>query len=150
MLLAAILSVLMVLPAQAPPQQDPSQPREKPPQEGDAVIVKGCVKGSVLESHETRKADDTGMTSASIDYRMTGKKDVVKAVRSGHDGHLEEITGVLKSRLPDDNVMKGKQIGKTRIFIGGDPRSSGIESRTPHLPVLEVKSSRHLGDRCGL
>lgn len=149
MRLVAIVSTLLLLAG----AQDTPEPRKasKPPEKNDAVIVKGCVKGPVFESDETRKADDTGSLEKAISYRMSGDKDLLEELRDEHANHTEQITGVLKSELPDENLGRGRQLGKTGIYIGGGlPRSGigGIQSMTPYLPVLEVKSTEHLSNHC--
>jgi len=138
---------------EAAPQDTPPAKSTKPPGKGDTIIVTGCVRGSALESHETRAADSTGLIESAITFRMTGKKDLLKQLRTDHSSHLEEVTGVLKSVLPGENTMRGKQIGRTRIVIGAAPagRSGPGEMHTTNVavPVIEVQSTRHIAARCG-
>ena len=145
----AVLLIAGLAPGAA---QDAPEKKPRPPGKGDAVVVKGCLSRGVLAAHDTRKEDDdAAATTSPIDFRLTGSKRILKPFREEHEGHLEEVTGVLKSHLPDEKSAKGMRIGGTGIFIGGGaPRAGGIQEMTPHLPVLEVKSVRHIGDRCGL
>lgn len=116
------------------------------PKKGDTVVAVGCARGGTLESQETRLAEeDTVSVDWPIIYRLTGDKELLKQLKSDHSKHLEEITGVLKSRLPDDKG-RGRPIGNTRIFIGVGP---GNASQQQALPVLEVKSVKHVAPNCG-
>ena len=114
----------------------------KIPQKGDTIVVKGCLKGSSLESTETGVADADARMITALVYRLTGDKDLLKQMRKEHDGQLIEATGILKSNLPAGDG-RGKTIGKTRITIGigsshvGSPASAEANRS---IPVLEVKS----------
>ena len=143
------LSLVAILPVAA--QQAAERTPSGPPAKGDEVVVVGCITGPAVEAQETRHVgQETGIDRA-ITYRMSGKKDLVKRLREDHDGHLEELTGVLRSALPDASQQRGAQIGRTRIFVGGSSgRRSPMDNAMPaqHLPVLEVKASRHINGRC--
>jgi hypothetical protein len=125
------------------------EPAPRRPQKGDTVIAVGCMKGSALEAQETRLAtaaadDDSARIEAPITYRLTGDKELLKQLKAAHSSHLEEITGVLKSRLPDERG-RGKQLGRTGIYVGlGTPNAS----QPPALPVLEITSFKHLATDC--
>lgn len=151
MRLIPLAIALAALPALVHSQDKADRP--KMPGKGDQVIVTGCVMGSAFEAHDTRRVDETSGLETAITFRLTGGKDRLKELRSEHANHFEEITGVLRSVLPDSNLTRGKQIGKTRVFIGGaTPPASGAagQAAAPHMPVLEVRSFRHIGDRCGM
>lgn len=127
------------------------RPPAKIPQKGDAIIVKGCLKGSSLESTETGilNADATMMTA--LVYRLTGDKAMLKQMRRQHEGEVVEVTGILKSTLPPANEVRGKTIGKTRITVGvgsshiGSPATAEANRS---IPVLEVKSYEGASVKC--
>ena len=121
---------------------------EKPPQKGDRVVARGCLSGSVLRATETTVVDGAGTHTAAVDFRLTGKKDLLKDMRTKEDGRVVEITGVLKSDLPRPETA-GKQIGKTRIVVGVGSRDTMQQQAPPHLPVLEVKSYEGFATSCG-
>jgi hypothetical protein len=133
--------ILVALALAVPFQQEKS--RAKTPQKGDTIVVKGCLRGSSLESTETGilNAESTMMTS--LVYRLTGDKDTVKRMRKEHDGQLVEVTGILKSSLPPSGEVRGTTIGNTRITVGvgsshvGSPAASEANRS---IPVLEVKT----------
>ena len=128
-----------------------SKDKPKMPGKGDEVIVLGCVSGSAFEARQTRRVDESTGLETTITYRLTGSKDLLKQLRSEHGDRVVEISGVLKSVLPDSNLTRGKQIGKSRIYIGGptSPRPGVGQDAAPYLPVLDVKAARFLPDRCG-
>ena len=124
----------------------------KPPQKGDSIIVKGCLKGRSLESTETGLVDGDSSMMTSLVYRLSGDKALLKKMREAHDGSLVEVTGILKSTLPPAGDMYGTTIGKTRVRIGiGNPNvGSGANAEANRsLPVLEVKNYEGVPVKCG-
>ena len=148
--MSAIL-VALALALSGPLQQE--RPADKLPQKGDTIIVKGCLKGSSLESIETGLVDAEARMMTALVYRLTGDKNLLKQMRKEFDGMVIEATGVLKSTLPAGET-RGATIGKTRVRIGvgsshiGSPASSEANRS---IPVLEVKSYEGAGlnVRCG-
>lgn len=123
-------------------------PAEKPPKKGDRVVVRGCVSGPVLEATDTKTVDATGGLSASVTYRLTGDKTLLKQMRADDEGRLVEIVGVLKSELPQGDARRSKQVGRTRIVVGISTPQSSQPQGPPPMPVLEVKSYEALGAPC--
>lgn len=125
--------------------QEPEQ-RSRTPRSGDEVVVKGCLKGNMLEASDTAFADGTGSTSTPYDFQLKGKKDLLKRLRTEHDGTYVELSGRLRSSL---DVPRGTRIGRTGIFIGpgGGPHDRpGDHDRI--MPVLDVRSFAGTGSRC--
>src|SRR5687767_1870234 len=113
-----------------------------PPKKGDAISVKGCLRGGALESPEFSGADEAGI--------LPGDKALLKDLREKHDGKMVQIDGVLKSNLPQRQGQAGK-LGRMRIGIGSpstNPASPDAEARRS-LPVLEVKSFDGSTTTCG-
>lgn len=141
--------ILLVFALATPVQQE--RPPAKLPKKGDTIIVKGCLKGSSLESTETGilNADATMMTA--LVYRLTGDKSTLKQMRQEHEGKVVEVTGILKSTLPPATDLRSKTIGKTRITIGvgsshvGSPATAEANRS---IPVLEVKSYEGVPVKC--
>jgi hypothetical protein len=119
------------------------------PKKGDTVYVKGCLDGSALVSTEIKVEDTTGELASALTFRLTGEKDALKKLRQEHDGHVVEVTGILKSNLPKDGGP-GVQVGKTRVHIGiASPQpGSPMQQTTQSLPVLEVKSYEGSATTC--
>jgi hypothetical protein len=124
----------------------------KVPQKGDAIIVKGCLRGTALESTETGLLDAEGRMMTALVYRLTGDKATIKKMRQEHDGKVVEVSGILKSTLPPGDEVGGKTFGRTRVRIGiGSPAvgSPANSEATRSIPVLEVKDYEGVPVKCG-
>lgn len=138
-----IALALTVINAQEKPLEPSSGPKR-----GDTITVRGCIVGGTIESSETEVRDSTGKYSGFVTYRLTGEKKALKQIKQEHDGHVDILTGVLKSDLPNENTPRGKRIGNTRITvgIGEQPRT---DPRAPQfMPALQVKEIEHTGASC--
>ena len=136
-----------------PVSGDAQEPNNHPstPAKGDAIRVKGCLLGPTLESVETVVTDEIGKTAGPMTYQLRGNKDLLKRMRSEHDGNQVEVEGILKSALPQDDAARSKKVGKTKITFGvGTPTAEhAVPDAHSALPVLEVKSYDGAGARCG-
>jgi len=119
------------------------EPRDKNklPDKGDSVLVKGCLNGVILQATETQVVDATGTLSEPLSYQLKGDKSLLKKMREQHDGHLVDVIGTLKSSLQGVQA-RSKPIGKGHVYIGvgptADPRRQAEKGQ--EQPVLEVKS----------
>jgi hypothetical protein len=129
---AAVMSVAI---AAAPRLQSGIDQKVAEPRKGDPLIVTGCITGPTIQETDTLRT-----------YRLTGDKTILKELAKAHVGHLDEISGTLKSVLVE-SATRTKQVGKTRISIGAVESRSAPERREG-LPVLAVKSFRHLPGAC--
>ena len=122
----------------------------KTPGKGDAVVVRGCLRGPTLESVETAMTDDTGLMSGPLTYQLKGDKGLLKRMHDEHDGKVVGVSGILKSSLPHDNSKHSKTVGKTKITfgIGTPPAQKATPDLELALPVLQVKSYDGAGERC--
>lgn len=146
---------VLLLSLAAPPallaQKPPDAAEDKAPAKGDEVIAKGCLSGTMLSASETRQAKGTGKLDRSVTYRLTGPRGTLRSLRNEHDGEIVEVTGVLKSDLPDEaRAGRGKEIGKSGIFVGmgGPPRGNSPGDMVQYYPVLEVTSFERAIGRC--
>jgi hypothetical protein len=116
----------------------------KPPKKGDTLVIRGCLRGSAVESAETMTLGAEGETRSeesipSLTYRLQGKKDLLKEMKDKHDRKVVLVTGVLRSELSGSGI--GRTVGRTRITIGVDARSgSGPHGNDQAVPVLEAQS----------
>lgn len=116
----------------------------KLPKKGDTVVIRGCLRGSSVESAETRTVDAEGETKTedlvpSLTYRLQGKKDLLKELKDKHDRKVVEVKGILRSELAGSGL--GTTVGNTRIAIGVDARTgSGGPRNDQAIPVLEAQS----------
>ena len=130
------------------------KPAAKLPQKGDTIVVKGCLRGSSLEATETGILNSDATMMTALVYRLTGDKDLLKQMRTEHDGQVVEVTGILKSKLPAANEERGMTLGKSRITVGigtphvGSPATAEVNRS---IPVLEAKSyeGAAVNMRCG-
>jgi hypothetical protein len=141
-----LLALALLLPVVAA-QDKPSDPASGP-RRGDAVTVRGCISGGTIESSETEVRDSTGKYSGFVTYRLTGDKKTLKTIKQEHDGHLDTLTGVLKSDLPNANTPRSKRIGNTRITIGVGESPRTDPRAMEYMPALEVKEIEHSGTTC--
>ena len=125
----------------------------KPPKKGDTLVIRGCLRGSAVESAETMTLGAEGETRSeesipSLTYRLQGKKDLLKEMKDKHDRKVVQVTGVLRSELSGSGV--GRTVGRTRITIGVDARSgSGPHANDQAVPVLEAQSFEATTISCG-
>lgn len=121
----------------------------KPPANGDDVIVKGCMRGAMLESTDVGRKDGEPLPMAYT-FQLKGKKDLLKELREKYDNQRVDVTGILKSNLSNDRP--GKDFGRTRVVIGAGSNTPGaVHPMTldQPMPVLEVKGFEGTGIACG-
>lgn len=118
------------------------------PKRGDTIVVRGCISGGTIESSETEVRDTTGKYSSVVTYRLTGDKKTVKQIKKEHDGHVDVLTGVLKSDLPNETSVRGKRIGNTRITVGVGAQPNTDPHSPRFMPAFEVKELEHTEVTC--
>jgi hypothetical protein len=121
----------------------------KPPANGDEVIVKGCLRGPMLESTDVGRKDGDALPMAYT-FQLKGKKDLLKELREKFDNQRVDLTGILKSNLSNDKP--GKDFGRTRVVIGAGSNTPGAVhpmALDQPMPVLEVKGFAGTGIVCG-
>jgi hypothetical protein len=121
---------------------------DRMPKRGDAVIVRGCIDGGTVVSNDIQVRDSSASYAGEVTYRMSGDKKVVNPIKKEHNGHVDVLTGTLKSDLPDAHGSRGTRVGNTRIIIGAGPQNGPDAQRPPSLPVLVVKEIEHTGVSC--
>jgi hypothetical protein len=137
------LLLLIVAPALA---QEQETKKARPPERGDRVIARGCLRGSVLENAEIAKAEGGERSTELFTYRLTGDKKIIEGIRKEHDGHADVITAELRTDLPKGT--RGTKIGNSRITIGVGPGRGMSPEPPPPIPVLRVASLEHTGVSC--
>lgn len=138
-----LITALAIVVSLAFAQEKPSV--VKPPKKGDTVVVRGCITGGVIEAGELSSQNGEYKHLVPYDYRLTGKKDLVKMVKEEHLHHADAVTGILKTDLPTERKGMTGRIGNTSVGIGMGP-SQGYTQRA--IPVLEVTSIEHVDVRC--
>ena len=139
----AFALLLAAAPAAAQQEQHP-----KVPKDSIYVTITGCLKGRVLKAADVRQEDTTsGVVVRQHSFRVTGKKDVMKAVKE-EDGHRVELTGLIrKSALMEAGVkFKGG-----RVVVGGGTMASGssnLPDPSENVLVLDAWTVQALGGSC--
>ena len=131
----------------APPQDKPAE-GSKEPKRGDTLVVRGCIAGGLIESSEAEANDSTGTYRGRVTYRLTGDKKALKQLKQEHDGHVDIVTGILKSNLPQENTPRGKRVGNTHITVGVGTQPTNDPTAPQYLPALELKELEHTGVPC--
>ena len=147
MLIALLLLTLVQGSADGQPKKKP----EGPPKKGDIVVVKGCFKGSALESSSISKAgeDEEGENehfTEPLRYRLTGDKNVLKAMKANHDAEVVVVTAELRTNLPTRSP--GARVGNSRIQIGVGGSRGMLGDAPPPVPVLKVSKFESTGITC--
>jgi len=141
MLIALLL--LTLVPGTA---QDKEKKPEGPPKKGDIVVVKGCFQGSALESSSIGKKDGDEHFTEPLRYRLTGDKDVLKAMKADHDAEVVMVTAELRTDLPKGGP--GARVGNSRIAIGVGGSRGMLGDAPPPVPVLKVSAFESTGISC--
>ena len=127
------------------------------------VVVQGCLDGKRLKPDLT--VPTTRLVFEQLDIkelRLEGPKGVMQLLDKEHDGHQDEISGVVLVPAKRDVSVKTGQIGpRTRVTAtsGGvnDPRGAPRGVVPPFEPSqsepgqslrMRVESVRHLADHC--
>jgi hypothetical protein len=142
-------AVLLVCASAAPLLAQASA--QKPPKKGDAVIVRGCLRGSAIEDADLLTEDTEGDPKPNgsvptLTYRLQGGKSVLKELKDKHDRKIVEVKGILRSELSRSGP--GTTVGRTRITIGADPRNP-TRGADQQMPVLEALSFEGTTTSCG-
>jgi hypothetical protein len=124
---------------------------QKPPKKGDAVIVRGCLRGSAIEDADLLTEDTEGDPKPNdsvpaLTYRLQGEKSVLKELKDKHDRKIVEVKGILRSALSPSGP--GTTVGRTRITIGADPRNP-TRGADQQMPVLEALTFEGTTISCG-
>jgi hypothetical protein len=128
-----------------------AQTTQKPPKKGDAVIVRGCLRGNAIEDADLLSEDAEGEPKPNdsvpaLTYRLQGEKSVLKELKDRHDRKIVQVKGILRSELSRSGP--GTTVGRTRITIGADPRNP-TRGADQQMPVLEALTFEGTTISCG-
>jgi len=120
-----------------------SMPPQNDKQKQSTVHVRGCLHGSTLELRE-----DPGFDVPGGKLELQGSRDMRRLLKE-HNGHHEEIVGVLKTRGRNHSVaVKEKRGEKTRVWVGASETRGTSTDDITAPPTLAVKDIVHLGPHC--
>jgi hypothetical protein len=146
----SLLAALLICSAVLGAQQDE---KARMPKKGDAVVIKGCLRGSSVEAADLMVEDREGTVREQdqvppLTYRLQGDKSLLKDLKSKFDRMVVEVKGTLQSELAKSGIGTG--IGRTRITIGADPKTGRLPQGPDQIvPVLEAKSFEGTAVSCG-
>jgi hypothetical protein len=129
------------------PQETPSQERPRVPKDSVELVITGCLKGRVLAVSDVRATDvQRSPDVRARTFRLAGKGDVMKDVKR-QDGHLVEVTGIVKRSSLDE---PGVRVGKGIVIGAGRPvaGSGSMPSPAEYVPVLDVEGLRLKSTSC--
>ena len=143
-----VTTVALVLAVGLTAVQESGQERPKVPKDSIQVIVTGCLKGRVLAASDVRQPDvQSGPDIRARSFRLSGKKDVMKDLKK-EDGHLVEVTGIIKRA---DLSEPGVKVAGGRVTISGGSRTAGptsIPNPADNVVVMDVSSVRFRAGSC--
>jgi hypothetical protein len=122
------------------------------PKDSVEVDARGCVKGRVFTAtgQPPDKRTVKGPDITGLSFRLTGKKDVMDAVK-GYNGQYVEVVGIVRRAALDDQGV-GMRIGRgTRVVIGApgiDPTRMNTPSAAPSVAAMDLVAIRLLAERC--
>jgi hypothetical protein len=129
----------LTLPLISPPQSDVV----KNSRDSDPITLRGCLHGKTLKV--TRSDDPLGPETKTFSLHLS--KALATALRE-HEGHEEEITGVLRHTARAMGGTKSKVMngGKTKVTVGAtEERNTGPDEGPPQI---DVTGFRHMADLC--
>lgn len=139
--LAAMLVALALAALQETPQEKP-----KVPKDSVELTVIGCLKGRVLRTVENRQVDvESSPYVGARSFHLASKKPVTEQIKK-EQGHLVEVTGLVKRSSLDD---KGVTVG--RVAMGGGSPVAGTRSMpnpADNVIVMDVSSVRMRASSC--
>jgi hypothetical protein len=138
------LAAMLVALALAAPQE--TQEKPKVPKDSIELNVVGCLTGRVLKTVDYRRTDvETGPYVGERTFRLATKKPITDELKK-HQGHLVEVTGIVKRSALDDKGMKAGPA----TFSGGSPTAGtrAIPSPAADVAVMDVSSLRMRSPSC--
>jgi hypothetical protein len=125
-------------------------PVPKSPAAEYPVTITGCIHGTRLIPQLSAAAAASDALRAS-EYVLDGPKELMQIVRKEHNGHLDEITGVVQvpaTPAAERVGVASTPIGKKgRLTVGARDESGGFHP-APHPVRLKVTSLRHISSGC--
>jgi hypothetical protein len=138
------LAAMLVALALAAPQE--TQEKPKVPKDSIELTVVGCLTGRVLKTVDQRRTDvESSPYVGERTFRLATKKPITDELKK-HQGHLVEVTGIVKRSALDDKGMKAGPA----TFSGGSPVAGtrSIPSPAADQAVMDVSSLRMRASSC--
>lgn len=128
-----------------------AQHPDKPPAStsaSDAIVVRGCVSGLLLNDLRERKAEVLSGAETPMVYRLTGDKTMLRQIQKQRHTNVLEVTGVVRSNPNSAGTVRSKRYGNARVYVGAGSQTSSDPGRPPSTPSLRVSSFEVIGPGC--
>jgi hypothetical protein len=130
-------------------QQETPQEKPKVPKDSIELTVVGCLTGRILKTSGERRTDvETSPFVGERTFRLNTKKPLTDELKK-QQGHLIEVTGIVKRSALDDRGMKAGPA----TFSGGSPvagtKSIPSAAAVADVPVMDVSALRMRASTCG-
>jgi hypothetical protein len=144
-----VVKVALALLLAAAPLAAQQEERPKVPKDSLMVVITGCIKGRVIRAADVRQTDTTsGYNVRATTFRLSGKKDVMQAVKE-QNGQRAEVTGLIKKSALIEPGIKFKG---GRVVVGGGSTGAttgSMPSPAENVLVLDAIAVTGLGGSCG-
>jgi hypothetical protein len=144
-----VIRTVVVCLLAAVPLAAQQEERPKVPKDSLLVTVTGCIKGRVIRASDVTQPDTTsGIEIRSKTFRLSGKKDVMNAVKEV-DGKTATIQGIIKKSAL---IEPGVKFKGGRVMIGGGTSggaTSGLPDPAENVVVLDALMVEAVGGSCG-
>ena len=112
------LAAMLVVLALAAPQETPQEKPKKVPKDSVELTVVGCLKGRVLKTVDKRTADvESGPYVGARSFHLASKKPVTEEIKR-QQGHLVEVTGLVKRSSLDEQRHQDRRRHDRRRTTG--------------------------------
>lgn len=138
-----------VPPAVAQQKQPAAERQEQPPPKPGTLVIRGCVSNGTFTNVSTTSADPDGRIVPGATYRLAGPRRLLNPLRSEHNGHHEEVTGVVRGTFAPTPTTGSRDMGGVSVqvgVVGRDPRAN--TPHVPEMPSIEVRAVKHLDEKC--
>ena len=144
-----IPSVLLLLALLASPSAQATekapQGEHKVPKDSIELTVIGCLKGRVLSTIDQRQTEvESGPHVGARTFRLAAKKDVMEEIKK-QNGHLVEVTGVVKRSALND---KGVKLGSVTVAPASPVGGRGIPDPAANTDVMDAWAVRLRSSSC--
>jgi hypothetical protein len=121
------------------------------------VTVQGCVYDKRLKFDRTVSINEAAATLVSDDteFILEGTKELMRQLKTYHDGHEERITGILTVPPLDDQdrLTGGKQLGPKTTVTGSTSQGHSDEvklhtEKSKRFLRLKIEGLSHVADKC--
>ena len=141
-----VVMVIMLTAGLGAPQKTDQEGKPKIPKDSTQLTVIGCLKGRVLKVSETRTRDvESSPYVGGKSFRLASKKPVTEDIKK-HDGHLVEVTGIVKR---SDLEPRGVRVGRVQISGSRSSSPNGLPDPAENVLVMDATAVRFRATACG-